>query len=61
MITNNVGLLRSWDYTDDLACENCGRNKDLKRVFVKSSNRVKEMCFCNKCWKEIIKKGEIVL
>ena len=54
MITNKAELVRKWDYTEHLACENCGRNKNLHRIFTKSNTQVKEMCFCDKCWNEII-------
>lgn len=54
MITNDVTRVRKWDYTEHLACENCGKNKDLRRIFVKNGIHSKEMCFCNDCWNKVM-------
>jgi hypothetical protein len=54
MITDKVEDVRKWDYTEHLACENCGRTKDLHRIFIKNNIRCKELCFCGKCWTEIM-------
>jgi hypothetical protein len=53
MITNDIWKVSKWDYTEHLSCENCGRTKDLHRIFVKNGIKCKEMCFCDKCWNEI--------
>ena len=54
MITNDVTKVRKWDYTEHLACENCGKNQNLRRTVVKNGGHSNEMCFCNDCWNEIM-------
>lgn len=54
MITNKVEEARNWDYTDHLACENCGRTDNLHRIFVKNGIKARELCYCEKCWTEIM-------
>ena len=62
MITTNVTDARNWDYRDHLACKNCGRNRNLARVFIGDDRKLPiELCLCANCWKELFGKVEFQL
>ena len=37
-------------------CKSCARKTSIKPVYVKNGSYIAELCFCEKCWQEILDK-----